>query len=470
MTEWLARVFAGRPWFEILRDVCDVLAVAFVIYRALLVIRGTRAMQMGVGLLFILLVYLGAHFFHLGTLEHLLDDYLLKSIVLIVVVVFQNDIRRALIRVGGQAWFGRGGKQEQSRVIDEVVAAVTELARHRIGAIIAFEQDANLLEFTKSEGTVVGAAVTRELLVALFYPESVNKLHDGAVLIRDLKIARAGVFFPMPDTKVLDKSLGSRHRAALGITEETDAVVVVVSEERGIISFCFNGNIVPNLDGTALRQTLIGLLGQKQKPPARLPSRAPTTRADAPKALKDPLAQPPSERPSIHPPRSPGRATMASNPHGFSAPQREGSVHEIHPERTPVVEDIHDTRPSMGTSRRMPRSTVSPSMTPPPLLAKESRGDASETKSPPPVGPSHTEPSDRTGSSPPSERTARPPPAELKDPKDPSPTTPAAESASEDVPTESARSFVPKVSSSAATPASGIEPHTPGDARRGEEP
>jgi hypothetical protein len=107
--------------------------------------------------------------------------------------------------------------------------------------------------------------VQRELLVALFVPDSLNKLHDGAVVIRNLRIAKGGVFFPMPDTKVLDKSLGSRHRAALGITEETDAVVVVVSEERGTISFCFNGNIVPNLDGASLKQALLGLFGQRAR-------------------------------------------------------------------------------------------------------------------------------------------------------------------------------------------------------------
>src|SRR5581483_5456317 len=89
--------------------------------------------------------------------------------------------------------------------------------------------------------------------------------HDGAVVIRNLRVAKAGVFFPMPDTKLLDKSLGSRHRAALGITEETDAVVVVVSEERGSISFCFNGNIVTNLDGASLRQALLGLFGQRAR-------------------------------------------------------------------------------------------------------------------------------------------------------------------------------------------------------------
>ncbi|HEX8791653.1 MAG TPA: diadenylate cyclase, partial [Polyangiaceae bacterium] len=179
-------------------------------------------------------------------------------------VVFQNDIRRALIRMGNTSWFS-GGREQQSRVIDEVVAAATELARHRVGALIAFEQDANLDEFVVGQGTPLDAAVQRDLLVSLFLPDSLNKLHDGAVVIRNLRVAKAGVFFPMPDTKLLDKSLGSRHRAALGITEETDAVVVVVSEERGSISFCFNGNIVTNLDGASLRQALLGLFGQRAR-------------------------------------------------------------------------------------------------------------------------------------------------------------------------------------------------------------
>jgi hypothetical protein len=155
-----------------------------------------------------------------------------------------------------------------------------------MGALIAFEQDANVLEFTKSEGIPLDSVVTRELLVSLFVPESVNKLHDGAVLIRDLKIARAGVFFPMPDTKILDAQLGSRHRAALGITEETDAVVVVVSEERGTISFCFSGNIVSNLDGQSLRHALLGLFGRaaRKKRPGAKKAGAPVSTTTIPPA------------------------------------------------------------------------------------------------------------------------------------------------------------------------------------------
>jgi uncharacterized protein (TIGR00159 family) len=262
MLEGLLHLFARRRLLEVAIDVADLMIVTYVVYRALLVLRGTRAMQMGTGLGVIFLVYVVSKWAGFITLFNLLST-LLSSIILIVVVVFQNDIRRGLMRVGSRAFLGGMSRQQESRVIDEVVASATELARHRIGALICFEQDANLDEFVVGQGTPLDASVQRELLVGIFVPESLNKLHDGAVVIRNLRIAKAGVFFPMPDTKVLDKSLGSRHRAALGITEETDAVVVVVSEERGTISFCFNGNIISNLDGASLRQALLGLFGQR---------------------------------------------------------------------------------------------------------------------------------------------------------------------------------------------------------------
>ena len=264
MLEGFLHLFARRSFGSVLTDLADILLVTYVVYRALLVLRGTRAMQMSFGLGVIVLVYLLSKWVGLITLFSMLNA-LLSSIIIVVVVVFQNDIRRGLLRVGARAFLGGIARQQESKAIDEVVAAATELARHRIGALVAFEQDANLDEFVVGQGTPLDAAVQRELLVSLFIPESLNKLHDGAVIIRNLRVAKAGVFFPMPDTKLLDKSLGSRHRAALGITEETDAVVVVVSEERGSISFCFNGNIVTNLDGASLRQALLGLFGQRTR-------------------------------------------------------------------------------------------------------------------------------------------------------------------------------------------------------------
>jgi diadenylate cyclase len=269
MLEGLLHLFKPRPWGDVVIDVVDIIVVAYLVYRALLVLRGTRAMQMGTGLGIIFLVYVASKYAGFVTLYNLLST-LLSSIILVVIVVFQNDIRRGLMRVGAGTFFGRLGGQQETKVVDEVVAAATELARHRMGALICFEQDANLDEFVVAQGTTIDAAVQRDLLVSLFVPEGVNKLHDGAVVIRNLRVAKAGVFFPMPDLKGahanLDKSLGSRHRAALGITEETDAVVVVVSEERGTISFCFNGNIISNLDGASLRQALLGLFGKTRAP------------------------------------------------------------------------------------------------------------------------------------------------------------------------------------------------------------
>lgn len=264
MFEGLLHLFAPRPWTQVALDLLDLAIVTVIVYRSLLVLRGTRAMQMGWGLAVIFAIYFVSKFANLVTLHNLLSS-ILSSAILIIVVVFQNDIRRALMRVGSRAFIGNASRQQESRVVDEVVAAAQELARHRMGALVCFEQEANLDEFVVGQGTIIDAAVQRELLVGLFVPESVNKLHDGAVIIRNLRVHKAGVFFPMPDTKLLDKSLGSRHRAALGITEETDAVVVVVSEERGTISFCFNGNIISNLDGASLRQALLGLFGQQRR-------------------------------------------------------------------------------------------------------------------------------------------------------------------------------------------------------------
>lgn len=262
MLEGLLQLFSRRPATQVAIDVADLLIVAYLIYRALLVLRGTRAMQMGLGLGLILLGYVVARWAGLVTTFAVLSS-LLSSIFVLVVVVFQNDIRRGLMRVGSGALVGGLTRQQETRVIDEIVAAATELARHRMGAIICLEQEANLDEFANAQGTTIDAAVQRDLLVSLFVPEGANKLHDGAIIIRNLRVAKAGVFFPLPDTKVLDKSMGTRHRAAIGITDETDAVVVVVSEERGTISFFFNGNIVPNVDGAALKEALAGLFGKK---------------------------------------------------------------------------------------------------------------------------------------------------------------------------------------------------------------
>ena len=264
MLENLTAYLEGRTGLELLRELIDVVIVYYVFYRLLLVARGTRAIQIAAGLGIISLLYVIAQSLELVTIVTLVGA-LLQSMILVIVVVFQSDIRRALQRVGSRAFFG-GARAQETEVIEQVVEAARDLARHRIGAIIAFEQDANLDEFVgQNKGIQIDAKVSAELLVSLFIPEGSNKLHDGAIVIRNLRIAKAGVFFPMPESRNFDSSFGSRHRAALGITEETDAVVVVVSEERGTISFCFNGNIAPDLQAHQLREMLFSIMSPKAR-------------------------------------------------------------------------------------------------------------------------------------------------------------------------------------------------------------
>ena len=264
----ISEFFAREP-VRVLGDAADIVIVAYVFYRVLLLIRGTRAMQMGIGLVLVFLVYHLARKAGLITLFSILDK-LLTYVVLIIVVLFQNDIRRALMRVGSRPFFRAAGSARESQVIEEVVKAAEELAEKRIGALIVFEREASLDEFVE-HGTRLDAAISKELLYSIFVPSYANPMHDGAVVIREGRVAEAGVFLPLTDSKKVDRAFGTRHRAAIGISEETDAVVVVVSEERGTASLCFNGNIARDLDPNMLRQALLGLF---QKRPTKKTTRA----------------------------------------------------------------------------------------------------------------------------------------------------------------------------------------------------
>lgn len=380
MFEAVRAYWDGRTPLQLCRDALDVFLVYYLTYRALVVLRGTRAMQVGVGLALVFVLYLVAKALRLETVISVMGA-LISSMLLIIVVVFQSDIRRGLQRVGSRAWFGSLARAQETKVIDEVVEAATELARHRIGALITFEQDANLDEFVGvHKGHTLDAQVTSELLVALFLPEGMNKLHDGSVVIRNLRIAKAGVFFPMPEGRVVDDSFGSRHRAALGITEETDAVVVIVSEERGTISFCFNGNIASNLDGPKLRTMLDAIFSPKLRKKARrkkltrdsaavesskLPAveldGAPPSRAvrESREGHADSTVPPrisliadpePSPRPQSEPPPPPLRTSGAITPAAPpSGPLRAAApVSPAAPLRTPVT---------LSTDREAPAST-----------------------------------------------------------------------------------------------------------------
>ncbi|HUH03587.1 MAG TPA: diadenylate cyclase, partial [Kofleriaceae bacterium] len=183
--------------------------------------------------------------------------------IIIVIVVFQQDIRRGLMRLGQRVGaFGR--THAVTHALDEVLAAFDHLAKARIGGIVVFERDADLADFI-DHGQVVDAQLSRELLAALFVPSRDNKLHDGAVIVdKALRIRNAGAVLPLSRNEQLAQEFGTRHRAALGITEETDAVAIVVSEERGEMSLCYRGSIARDLELETLRSALQGLFGDEK--------------------------------------------------------------------------------------------------------------------------------------------------------------------------------------------------------------
>lgn len=257
MTASLKEFFDTLTMTTIVTTVVDVALVYYLIYRLMLTIRGTRAAQMVVGIVLVGAAFFIAERIELSTVSWLLDNFISYFIILII-VVFQQDIRRALGRIGQNVMpFGR--KQETTHIVDEVVAAVEQLARGKVGAIVVFERDAALEEFV-DDATKVDAVLTRQLLVSLFVPHRDNELHDGAVVIgKNHRIDLARALLPLSRATDLGPEFGTRHRAALGITEDTDAVVVVVSEERGEISLCFKGSIARDLEAVVLRRALIGL-------------------------------------------------------------------------------------------------------------------------------------------------------------------------------------------------------------------
>jgi uncharacterized protein (TIGR00159 family) len=241
--------------FDPVRDLIDVLLVTAGIYWLLLLIRGTRAVQILVGLIVLLALSLASEIFQLVTLRQILDNFL-GSAVLIIVVLFQHDIRRALARVG-RGFFPSVSAQEASQLLEEVVRAAQTLAQKRVGALIVLERDTQLDDQIEA-GTPLDAAVSKELLTSIFLPYS--PLHDGAVVVQRGRLAYAGCILPLTLREDLPEGVGTRHRAAVGITEETDAVVIVVSEESATISVVLRGEMVQGLDAPRLRVVLRDIL------------------------------------------------------------------------------------------------------------------------------------------------------------------------------------------------------------------
>lgn len=237
-------------------DILDITIVAFVIYRIILLIKGTRAVQMLLGLAVILAVYVASRIGDLHTLNWFLSNFL-SSIILVIVVIFQNDIRRALMHVGRNPFLGGGSYQEESALIEEMVKACVALANRKIGALIVIERETGIKDILES-GTPLDAQISCDLVRAIFMPQS--PLHDGALVVQQGRISLAGCFLPLTQGSNLSSELGTRHRAAIGLTELADAIAIVVSEETGKISVAVNGGMTRNLDATNLKKVLGRLL------------------------------------------------------------------------------------------------------------------------------------------------------------------------------------------------------------------
>ncbi len=237
-------------------DVLDILLVSYIVFRLLLLIKGTRAVQMLTGLGVLGLAFVASIRLELFTLHWLLS-YFFDSLILIVIILFQDDLRRALTHVGKNPFFSSASAEEEREMVDEIAKVATRLAKERIGALVVIERETGLKNFIDT-GSKIDARVRSELIYSIFITTS--PIHDGAVIVSNGRIAAAGCFLPLSKNPNIDKKLGTRHRAAIGLSEETDAIIILVSEEAGEAHLVRNGKITPNLSEEELKSSLAVLL------------------------------------------------------------------------------------------------------------------------------------------------------------------------------------------------------------------
>ncbi len=243
-------------------DIIDILIVAYVIYKAIGFLKETRAKVLIKGVVILLGIWLVAQWMDLISIKWLLNKFFNYAIIA-VAIIFQPELRNALERVGHSSFsrFGSGqdaaGAEGAVRCIDEVCKACASMQEQKIGALIVFERSTPLGEIIAT-GTAIDAEISQELVGNIFYPKS--PLHDGGMVIRGERMASAGCILPLTSNNELSKELGTRHRAAVGMSETSDAVVVVVSEETGVISVCIGGTITRGFNQMSLREKLYGEL------------------------------------------------------------------------------------------------------------------------------------------------------------------------------------------------------------------
>lgn len=255
MQEFFERSISGIGF----NDILDILIVTFVIYKLLNFISETRAQQLVKGLIIIVVSYFAADFLKLHTISWILRGTFTIGIFALI-VVFQPEIRRALEKMGRARFTNRAkgaiDKEKAKHVVDEITDAVDSFSKSKTGALIVFERETVLKDIGET-GTIIHADVSAQLLGNLFYVGS--PLHDGAVVIRGDRIMAAGCVLPLTENKELNKSLGTRHRAGIGITENSDCLTIIVSEETGVISVAENGKLERFLDKKSLQKILLNM-------------------------------------------------------------------------------------------------------------------------------------------------------------------------------------------------------------------
>src|SRR6187399_65357 len=260
LTELLRRPAIG--WW----DALDIAIVSFLLYELLLLIRGTRAVQMALSGGFLLALYFLSQWLQLETVNWVIRN-LAAYVVFAIIVLFQADIRRALAHFGRAPFFRYFERAEHAdETIEELVTAATSLATRRTGAIIVLERQIGLRNYIEG-GIPLDAMITYDLLSSIFQPAS--PLHDGAVIIQGDRIAAAACFLPLSVNPRVSRELGTRHRAALGLTEENDAVAIVVSEESGAISLAISGSLERGVEAAMLRRRLESLLNVRTRSDTR---------------------------------------------------------------------------------------------------------------------------------------------------------------------------------------------------------
>jgi diadenylate cyclase len=243
------------------QDLVDVILMSIIIYRLLLLVKGTKAAHMLMGLGVLVFASFLSRYFELYTIDWLIQSFW-AQIVLAVIILFQPEIRRALAQMGETKFLHTLTSAEELKSLDEIVKATIALANRKIGALITIERDTILKDFVEM-GTPLDAKVTKEIILSIFHPTS--PIHDGALVIKGNRIVAAGCFLPITMGPDISKSFGTRHRAGLGLSEETDAVVIVVSEETGDISMAMDGKLETHFDMGTLRDVLTDVFTTKKR-------------------------------------------------------------------------------------------------------------------------------------------------------------------------------------------------------------